>query len=192
MLGWDNLDTALHLDAVANELTQHLAWPDDEANVEAWRARWRDKFKTLLPLYTLKAAAGYFGNGEEVEPEGWVEARDAGPLDEQMFVARAVGKSMEPTICDGALAVFRANPTGTRKGKIVLAQYRGSADPETGGAFTVKKYSSEKRPDDEGGWRHTKIVLSPLNPDYQPIVIPEKHAGDFAIVAEFVAVIGRQ
>src|SRR5437899_4093962 len=28
VLGWDNLDTALHLDAVARELTEHLAWPD--------------------------------------------------------------------------------------------------------------------------------------------------------------------
>ncbi len=27
VLGWDNRDTALHLAAVAKELTQHLAWP---------------------------------------------------------------------------------------------------------------------------------------------------------------------
>ena len=44
MLGWDNLDTALHLDAVAEELTEHLAWPDDDADVEAWRKRWRAAF----------------------------------------------------------------------------------------------------------------------------------------------------
>ncbi len=30
-------DTALHLDAVADELTEHLAWPDDDADAEAWR-----------------------------------------------------------------------------------------------------------------------------------------------------------
>src|SRR6185436_17227219 len=30
VLGWDNLDTALHLDAVARELTAQLAWPDDD------------------------------------------------------------------------------------------------------------------------------------------------------------------
>ncbi len=47
----------------------------------------REAFKTLLPLYSLKAAAGYFGNGEAVEPEGWVEADGVGRLDEQMFVA---------------------------------------------------------------------------------------------------------
>ena len=44
VLGWDNLDTALHLDAVASELTQHLAWPDDDTDAEAWRKRWRAAF----------------------------------------------------------------------------------------------------------------------------------------------------
>ena len=44
VLGWDNLDTALHLDAVARELTEHLAWPDDDDNAEAWRSRWRAAF----------------------------------------------------------------------------------------------------------------------------------------------------
>ena len=44
VLGWDNRDTALHLDAVAKELTQHLAWPNDDADVEAWRNGWRDAF----------------------------------------------------------------------------------------------------------------------------------------------------
>src|SRR5437660_8411338 len=36
VLGWDNLDTALHLDNVAQELTRHLAWPHNDADVEAW------------------------------------------------------------------------------------------------------------------------------------------------------------
>ena len=90
------------------------------------------------------AVAGYSGNGESVEPEAWIEAEGVGKLDERMFVARAVGRSMEPTIRDGDFLVFRANPIGTRQGNIVLAQYRGLADPETGGVFTVKRYASEK------------------------------------------------
>jgi hypothetical protein len=44
VLGWDNRDTALHLDAVARELTEHLAWPDDDADADAWRTRWRAAF----------------------------------------------------------------------------------------------------------------------------------------------------
>ncbi|RQH06890.1 type ISP restriction/modification enzyme [Bradyrhizobium sp. RP6] len=44
VLGWDNLDTALHLDAVASELRKHLAWPKDDADVKAWRENWRSAF----------------------------------------------------------------------------------------------------------------------------------------------------
>ena len=45
VLGWDNLDTPLHLDAVARDLTAHLTWPDDEDDPNAWRERWRAAFK---------------------------------------------------------------------------------------------------------------------------------------------------
>lgn len=44
VLGWNDLDTELHLDAVAKELTEHLSWPDDDADVEAWRKQWRAAF----------------------------------------------------------------------------------------------------------------------------------------------------
>ena len=44
VLGWDNLDTPLHLDAVARELTDHLTWPDED-DPNAWRKRWRAAFK---------------------------------------------------------------------------------------------------------------------------------------------------
>ena len=44
VLGWENRDTALHLDAVAEGLTQHLSWPDDEDNADAWREQWRAAF----------------------------------------------------------------------------------------------------------------------------------------------------
>lgn len=43
VLGWDNLDTPLHLDAVAHKLTEHLAWPDED-DPAAWRERWRGAF----------------------------------------------------------------------------------------------------------------------------------------------------
>ena len=44
VLGWDNLDTPLHLDAVARELSDHLTWPDDEDDPDAWRECWRTTF----------------------------------------------------------------------------------------------------------------------------------------------------
>lgn len=148
-----------------------------------------EAFKTLLPLYSLRAAAGHFGDGEAVEPEGWVDASSLGRLDEGMFVARAVGRSMEPSIHDGDFVVFRANPKGTRQGKVVLAQFRGPADPETGGAYTVKRYASTKAAGDDGEWRHASVTLSPTNTAFQAIEIRPEAAEDFTIVAEFVGVL---
>jgi SOS-response transcriptional repressor LexA len=149
------------------------------------------RFKTLLPVYSLKAAAGYFGSGESVELEGWVEADSFGRLDERMFVARAVGRSMEPKIYDGDYCVFRAKPEGSRQGKIVLVQYRGPADPETGGAYTVKRYSSSTIPKQDGDWRHVEVTLSPLNPDFKSITLRPEAEGDLQVIAEWLGTLGR-
>lgn len=175
------------------ELHESLIVPRPEpqlklVSIEDERVK-REAFKTLLPLYPLKAAAGYFGRGEAVEPESWLEVDGVGRLDERMFVCRAVGRSMEPSIHDGDYIVFRANPTGTRQGKTILAQYRGPADPDTGGAFTVKRYSSEKTATDDSGWRHTRIVLSPTNPAYQPLVLSADDEETVKVIAELVTVL---
>ena len=76
---------------------------------------------------------------------------------------------MEPKIHDGDLCVFKAHPAGSREGKIVLAQHRETFDSETGGVYSIKKYTSEKSLDGEGGWRHDTITLLPLNHDYAPV-----------------------
>jgi hypothetical protein len=44
VLGWDNLDTPLHLDDVMETLRQQLAWPEDENDVDGWRDAWRSAF----------------------------------------------------------------------------------------------------------------------------------------------------
>jgi type I restriction-modification system DNA methylase subunit len=43
VLGWDDRDTPLHLDGVADKLGL-LAWPDDEHDLEGWRKKWRSAF----------------------------------------------------------------------------------------------------------------------------------------------------
>ena len=113
-----------------------------------------------------------------------------------MFVARIVGRSMEPAVPDGAHALFRAPVEGTRQGKTVLVRLRGTTDPETGARYTVKRYESEKAGDEEGGgagdggaWTHTKITLKPLNPDFDPIVLTGADEGEAAVVAELVEVV---
>ncbi len=152
----------------------------------------KEAFQTLLPLYSLKAAAGYFGMGEAVHPEGWVEIkRITGNLDDKMFVARAVGDSMLPKIRNGDFLVFRAHPSGTRQGKILLVQYRGPADPETGGSYTVKQYHSSKSIAPDGSWQHTQVILKPLNPEYERILLSPVNEEDFRIIAEYLFTVSR-
>ena len=45
ILGWDTEDTPLHLERVAETLTDALAWPDDEADQEGWREQWLSAFE---------------------------------------------------------------------------------------------------------------------------------------------------
>ena len=107
--------------------------------------RRQDRYVTCVPLVPLAAAAGAFGDPRNVEPEPeweWVELEAKRPLTQGMFVARIIGRSMEPAILDGAYALFRAPVAGTRQGKTVLVELRDAVDPETG-RYTVKRYESQ-------------------------------------------------
>jgi len=44
VLGWDDADTALHLDYCHQELKGKLCWPDDEHNLEEWCEKWSSAF----------------------------------------------------------------------------------------------------------------------------------------------------
>jgi phage repressor protein C with HTH and peptisase S24 domain len=145
------------------------------------------EFVSHLPMYSLQAAAGKFGEDREVEPEGWVKAPARLRLNRSMFVARVVGRSMEPRIADGSLCVFRAGVVGSRQGKLVLVERIGSTD--TSARYTVKKYTSTKAPAGKGedaSWRHTKVRLEPLNPEFEGFDLEE---GKCRVIAEFVQVL---
>ena len=138
-------------------------------------------FRTHLPVYSLRAAAGRLGAETEVENEGWEEVRGL-RLTPEMFLARVTGRSMEPRIPDGSLCVFRYNVTGSRQGKLLLIQHFGHAG--TTAEFTVKRYRSVKSESEEG-WRHERIVLEPLNPEFEPWELAPE---EFQVVAEFAGV----
>jgi phage repressor protein C with HTH and peptisase S24 domain len=106
-----------------------------------------------------------------------------------MFVSKVVGKSMEPLIPNNSYCVFSSGVVGSRQGKIVLAQYHGLADVDTGGSYAVKKYTSKKKINPDGGWEHEEIILEPLNKQYDPIILSKVEEGEFKIIAEFVAVL---
>lgn len=78
------------------------------------------KYIDFLPLYSIRAACGYFGEGEIVDETGWMKVEGMGKLNRNMFIVQAVGHSMEPLIHDGDYCVFRANPAGSDKGKLYL------------------------------------------------------------------------
>ncbi|MEY3739694.1 MAG: hypothetical protein RLZZ192_370, partial [Pseudomonadota bacterium] len=149
-----------------------------------------ERYVTCLPLIPLKAAAGAFGNPERIPEDGewenWVAVDLGRKLRRGMFVAKVVGKSMEPRIPDGSYCVFSAPVEGTRQGKIVLAQLRDRADPESGESYTIKRYESEKTIDADGTWRHITITLHPLNRDFKSIELSTDDEGNLAVIAELI------
>lgn len=148
-----------------------------------------NKFREYLPVYSLKAAAGKFGQGSDVHEEGWIEVNIGKKLDKNMFVAKVEGHSMEPLIPSDSYCVFRANVMGSRQGKIVLVQHHDIADVDTKSSYTVKKYSSEKKYYSDGSWQHEKITLEPLNKKYEPIILFRSTEDEFKVIAEFIAVV---
>jgi SOS-response transcriptional repressor LexA len=149
-----------------------------------------ERYKTCVPLVPLKAAAGAFGDPQHIEDEGfeWVAVESGHRLRPGMFVAQVVGKSMEPAIPDGAWCLFRTPVEGTRQGKTVLVQLRDATDPETGQRYTVKRYESEKAAEGDS-WRHERVTLKPVNPDFEPIVLTSSDAGELQVIAELVEVL---
>ena len=147
-----------------------------------------EKYRTCVPLLTLKAAAGAFGGSQDVDAEDWVVPDTSRRLGRGMFVAQVVGRSMEPLIPDGSWCLFRSPVEGSRQGKVVLVEHRDIHDPETGGSYTVKRYRSRKATDAEG-WRHVEIRLEPENPEFPPILLRDADEGEVRVVAELVELL---
>ena len=141
------------------------------------------RFITHLPVYTLQAAAGLFGEDSEVSESGWQRV-DGLKLTEGMFIAQVVGRSMEPLIPDGSFCVFRSPVVGSRQGKRVLVELFGATDSSA--RYTVKRYTSQKRLSDNDEWEHAVIRLEPLNPEYPAFDLED---GTFRVIAEFVRVL---
>lgn len=143
-----------------------------------------------VPVVDLKIAAGSFSDFQSAltEPDMWATVPEWVKPDGSMFVAQVVGESMNRRIPAGSWCLFRAHPSGTRNGKVVVAQHRSISDPDYGGSYTIKLYSSEKVASEEGGWRHARIRLSPDSDQahFKPIVIHEDDAESLKIVAEFL------
>ena len=148
------------------------------------------EFRTHLPRYSLKAAAGKFLENQEISEDGWVEAPEDLRLSTDMFVAQIAGRSMEPLIPDGSLCVFRYGVTGSRQGRLVLVESSGALGNDQ---YTVKRYQSTKAQTesgepDTGAWKHTRIRLESLTPEF-PSWDLDPDEEKYRILAEFVRVV---
>lgn len=172
----------------ASELSRDPVIEDEVGDLE--------KYKTHLPLHSLKAAAASEPAGEwgvraqeqVIETLGWVRVTLPGRrLNDRMFIASIEGHSMDDGksgLVDSGYAVFELWPSGTKQHLNVLV--RGAfRDPETG-SYAVKKYVADQR-DAEG--RHNRVSLVSLNPDkvrYPDIELQPEEDEDITVVARVV------
>ncbi len=151
-------------------------------------------YVNCVPVLDLKIAAGQFGGEQHASTEHltWVTLPDHFRISEGLFVAQVIGDSMNRRIPNGAWCLFKANPVGSREGKIVVAEHREISDADNGTHVTVKRYHSEKIATEAGEWRHSRIVLMPESsePRYRPIELSPRQAKELKIVAEHIAVLG--
>jgi DUF2075 family protein len=151
------------------------------------------RYENCVPLVDLKFAAGTFTPTQTIDPDetDWVELPALFRPQPGLFVAQVLGESMNRRIPNGAWCLFRLNPTGTRQGKVVVAQHLSIHDPDLGGSYTVKVYRSDKKTADEGGWTHERVILSPDsdNSSFAPLEFHASSAGELTIVAELVTVL---
>lgn len=153
-----------------------------------------ERYVSCVPLVPLKVAAGAFSETQVLDDDDreWVALDGRTRPAPGLFVAQVIGESMNRRIPNGAWCVWRANPGGSRQGKIVFAQHREIEDPEHGGRYTVKIYASEKVATDDGGWRHDVVRLQPdsTDPSFGPITLTNLQEGELRIIAELVEVLG--
>lgn len=146
------------------------------------------EFNDHLPIYTVEAVATSFREQATPEVLGWKPMNKGKKFDKAYFIAKVVGRSMEPKIPDGSWCLFRFERGGSRHG-IVLVESKKLSDPETQQSFTIKTYHSEKNHFKDGTWEHKKITLSPANKEFKDIVLKKVAEEGFKVIAEFVRVL---
>jgi phage repressor protein C with HTH and peptisase S24 domain len=140
---------------------------------------------THVPLYSMSVAAGAFLDNAEIgAPRDWIEVPEGIRIGDHYFAASIEGTSMEPHIPNGSVCLFRRLGLGSRQGKRVLVEEHGAANER----YTVKRYNSRKLQLPDGTWTHEAIVLEPLNPDHNDIILTGQE-DRYRVIAEFVRVL---
>ena len=149
-----------------------------------------EQFQVALPVYDLSVQAGNWGSEVAPDAVGWARVARR-PLDSDMFVAQVTGRSMEPSIPDGAWGLFRAFPVGNEPsetaldGRRIVVRLASKADPETG-AYTLKRWKVTKVGADG---KILEVTLRPDNKALKPIVVvPEMD--EVRVVAKYLETVG--
>jgi hypothetical protein len=153
-----------------------------------------EAYGNCVPISTLKAAAGLWSE-EQADLEALADHAlewallDGSKLTHGMFVAQVVGKSMEPLVPDGSYCLFRPVTGGSKQGRKLLVWHSGVTDAETGGQYTLKVYQSQKSAADDEELQNAQVILTPLNPNFSPIVLDAGDEEMVRAIAEFVRVL---
>jgi superfamily II DNA or RNA helicase/SOS-response transcriptional repressor LexA len=145
--------------------------------------------KNTIPFYDFYAAAGSFSEMQDGKEYKLTSVPERYASDEY-FACRVIGESMNKTIPNNSICIFKKNVTGSRNGKILLIENRDSFDPDFNSAFTVKTYSSEKTITEES-YRHDSIILKPnsYHNSFKNIILDEESAKEMSVIGEFVKVL---
>lgn len=151
-----------------------------------------EPYVNAVPVFDLRVAAGDFTESRVPGDCEWASLPEPFVAREGYFVAQVRGESMNRRIPNGAWCLFRAEPGGTRSGKVVIVQHRDIQDPDLPGGLTIKKYESTRMEQDDGTWHHERIVLRPdsTREGYRDIVLEGDDCTELRVLGELVAVLG--
>ena len=147
-------------------------------------------FQNAIPIYSLQAAAGEFGEYQQVDEVDWITPPKGYRASTDLFACTVIGESMNKIIPNGALCMFRKYVGGSRNGQIVLVKHADIQDADTGYCYSVKEYHSKKAVDGDI-WAHESITLKPLtySDGYKALELSGEETLSFKVIGVFVCVL---
>lgn len=174
----------------ALELASEPTQPEESLPFRVLEPEEIQPYLNALPCFDVQVAAGAFRPEQWIEDCQWIEPPEHVAIREGYFVAQVIGESMNQRIPNGAWCLFKANPAGSRDGKIVLVQHRDIQDPAYAGSYTIKVYKSQKVPTGDG-WQHQQIILEPRSnqPDFEKLTFSSGKAEELRVIGEYITTI---
>lgn len=148
------------------------------------------ELKNPIPLFDFYAAAGSFSEMQSNKEFVLIEGPSNISTTEGYFACKIVGESMNRSIPNGSICLFKKYNGGSRDGKIVLVENIDVQDQDFNSAFTIKTYSSEKDSSSESS-RNVRVSLRPnsTDPNYKDLVFDEESGSGLRVVGIFVQVL---